>query len=84
MIVFLVGSSLYLSKLEVSGRRKDSARLQWNTKPRRAMNPRDIEFQTAEIVIPNPARDQSIITSFGKLVDNISLEKSKTNRLIWG
>ena len=29
----------------------------WDTKPRRAPNPRDIEFQTAEIVIPNPERD---------------------------
>jgi adenine-specific DNA-methyltransferase len=38
-------------------RKKDSARLVWDTKPRRAPNPRDIEFQTAEIVIPNPERD---------------------------
>lgn len=35
-------------------RRKDSAKLVWDTKPKRAPNPRDIEFQTAEIVIPNP------------------------------
>lgn len=35
-------------------RKKDSARLHWDTKPRRAPNPRDIEFQTAELVIPNP------------------------------
>ena len=73
-----------LSKLEVSGRRKDSARLQWNSKPRRAINPRDIDFQTAEIVIPNPARDQSTITSFGNLMDNVQLDKSTMNRLIWG
>jgi adenine-specific DNA-methyltransferase len=38
-------------------RKKDSARLVWDSKPRRAPNPRDIEFQTAEIVIPNPQRD---------------------------
>jgi hypothetical protein len=35
-------------------RKKDSARLIWDTKPRRAPNPKDIEFQTAEVVIPNP------------------------------
>jgi adenine-specific DNA-methyltransferase len=29
-------------------RKKDSARLVWDTKPRRAPNPRDIEFQTAD------------------------------------
>ncbi len=40
-----------------SRRKKDSARLVWDTKPRRAPNPRDIDFQTAEIVIPNPERD---------------------------
>ena len=39
-------------------RRKDSARLVWDTKPKRAPNPRDIEFQTAEIVIPNPQEAQ--------------------------
>ena len=70
--------------MEASGRRKDSARLQWDTKPRRAINPRDIEFQTAEIVIPNPARDQRTITSFGNLIDNIPFDKSHMNRLIWG
>ena len=34
-------------------RKKDSARLVWDTKPRRAANPKDIEFQTAEVVILN-------------------------------
>jgi len=35
-------------------RREYSARLVWDTKPRRAPNPKDIEFQTAEVVLPNP------------------------------
>ena len=70
--------------MEASGRKRDSARLHWDTKPRRAINPRDIEFQTAEIVIPNPARDQRTITSFGKLIDNIPFDKNQMNRLIWG
>ncbi|MBD2077262.1 hypothetical protein H6F86_25965 [Phormidium sp. FACHB-592] len=39
-------------------RRKDSAKLVWDTKLKRAPNPRDIEFQTAEIVIPNLKQDQ--------------------------
>ena len=34
-------------------RKKDSARIVWDSKPRRAPNPKDIEFQTAEVVIPN-------------------------------
>ena len=37
-------------------RKKDSARLFWDSKPKRASNPKDIEFQTAEVVIPNPEK----------------------------
>lgn len=39
-------------------RKKDSAKLVWDSKPKRAPHPRDIEFQTAEIVIPNPKEAQ--------------------------
>jgi adenine-specific DNA-methyltransferase len=35
-----------------SWQKKNTARLQWNTKPRRTVNPKDVEFQTAEVVIP--------------------------------
>jgi adenine-specific DNA-methyltransferase len=67
-------------------RKKDSARLVWDSKPRRAPNPRDIEFQTAEIVIPNPQRDSGQIPlSFrdGHFIEG-ELDKLKMNRLIWG
>jgi hypothetical protein len=36
-------------------RKRDSAKLVWDSKPKRAPNPQDIEFQTAELVIPNAA-----------------------------
>jgi len=67
-------------------RRKDTVRLRWDSKPRRAPSPRDIEFQTAEVVIPNPARDaESLPFSFRDGVfDNEQLDKAKMNRLIWG
>ena len=45
-------------------RRKDSAKLQWDTKPKRAPNAKDIEFQTAEIVIPNPQEEQGSLPLF--------------------
>jgi adenine-specific DNA-methyltransferase len=45
-------------------RRKDSAKIIWDTKPKRSPNPRDIEFQIAEIVIPNPQDEQGTITLF--------------------
>ena len=65
-------------------RKKDSARLVWDTKPRRAPNPRDIEFQTAEVVIPNPHRDDAQIPlQFGALGEQ-EIDKQKMNRLIWG
>lgn len=68
-----------------TSRKKDSARLLWDTKPRRAVNPRDIEFQTAEVVLPNPARDQQTIRSFFNVFSDVKLEKNNTtNRLIWG
>lgn len=64
-------------------RKKDSARLTWSSKPRRAPNPKDIDFQTAEIVIPNPQRDQLTIAQFRKLAE-YEIDKTKMNRLIWG
>jgi adenine-specific DNA-methyltransferase len=65
-------------------RKKDSAKLVWGTKPRRAVNPKDIEFQTAEVVIPNPARDQQTMSSFMNTLSTIQIEKTNMNRLIWG
>jgi len=67
-------------------RKEDSARLIWDTKPRRAPNPRDIEFQTAEVVIPNAGRDESQIPLSFKdgLFGEKDLDKQKMNRLIWG
>ncbi len=54
---------------QLTRRKKDSARLVWDTKPRRAPNPRDIEFQTAEIVVPNPERDlKQLPLGFGAVV----------------
>lgn len=45
-------------------RRKDSAKLVWDTKPKRAPNPKDIEFQTAEIVMPNLQEEQGSLPLF--------------------
>jgi len=66
-------------------RKKDSARLVWDTKPRRAPNPKDIEFQTAEVVIPNPKVAGELPLSFRDgLLDDAEIDKQKMNRLIWG
>ncbi|MFZ2071710.1 MAG: site-specific DNA-methyltransferase [Halobacteriota archaeon] len=63
--------------------KKDFARLTWSSKTRRAPNPKDIDFQTAEMVIPNPQRDQLTIAQFRKLAE-YEIDKTKMNRLIWG
>lgn len=66
-------------------RKKDSARLHWDTKPRRAPNPKDIEFQTAEVVIPNPQHAGQLPLSFRDgLFGEEEIDKQKMNRLIWG
>lgn len=65
-------------------RKKDSARLTWDTKPKRAPNPKDIEFQTAEIVIPNPNRDQQRLSTFFPDLSKVEIDRTKMNRLIWG
>lgn len=66
-------------------RKKDSARLTWDSKPRRAANPKDIEFQTAEVVIPNPQIAGELPLSFrDELFGEEEIDKQKLNRLIWG
>ncbi len=66
-------------------RKKDSARLAWDSKPRRAPNPKDIEFQTAEVVIPNPAHRKQLPLSFKDgIIGEAEIDKQKMNRLIWG
>lgn len=66
-------------------RKKDSARLTWDSKPRRAANPKDIEFQTAEVVIPNPQVAGELPLSFRDgLFGEEEIDKQKMNRLIWG
>ena len=67
-------------------RRKDSARLVWDSKPKRPPSPRDIEFQTAEVVIPNPARDAGTLPFAFRdgILHNEEIDRAKMNRLIWG
>src|SRR3989338_6619802 len=59
-----------------NNRKKDSARIVWDSKPRRAPNPNDIEFQTAEVVIPNPEAVGQLPISFrDKLFGEEELDK---------
>ena len=61
-------------------KQRDTARLIWASKPRKEPSPKDLEFQTAEIVIPNKATGdlRSFFETEKKEID------SQPNRLIWG
>ena len=64
-------------------RRRESVKLVWNTKPKKAPSSRDLEFQPAEVVYPNraPAGGQELLlprTPLGEVDD------TKMNRLVWG
>lgn len=67
----------------VEVRKRESVRLVWNTKPKRAPNPRDLEFQPAEVVYPNKAAEGGQEMLFPRTPEG-EVDDTKMNRLIWG
>ncbi len=65
--------------MEVIVRKKGSTRLVWDTKPRHAINSKDIEFQIVEVVLSNPARDEPAIQSFFNNSSCIQLQRDRKN-----
>lgn len=65
------------------GRRKkrNTARLVWDSKPKRAPNPKNLGFQIAEVVVPNPAQAGPRLP-FDPVAGEV--DTSSCNRLIWG
>lgn len=61
-------------------KQKDTARLVWASKPRKEPSPKDLIFQTAEVVYPNKATG-SLSSFFEKNKQDVS---KNPNRLIWG
>jgi len=62
-------------------KKRNTARLVWDSKPKRAPNPRNLGFQIAEVVVPNPAEVGPRLP-----FDPVSQEvdTQACNRLIWG
>lgn len=62
-------------------KKRNTARLVWDSKPKRAPNPRNLGFQIAEVVVPNPgeAGPRLPLEPVSQEVDT-----SVCNRLIWG
>ena len=67
-------------------RKKDSARLIWNTKSRHLINTKETGFQTSEVVFSNPTVDQSssVIQTLLNSNSNIKFQKDRINRVICG
>jgi adenine-specific DNA-methyltransferase len=61
-------------------KQRDTARLIWASKPCKEPSPKDLDFQTAEIVVPNKATGdlRSFFETEKKDID------TQPNRLIWG
>jgi hypothetical protein len=64
-------------------KKKNSARLLWNTTPSYVVNPKNIKFWTAEVVLPIKQETKGTQSLFNVL-SNIRIERNRMNRLIWG
>jgi adenine-specific DNA-methyltransferase len=63
-------------------KKRNTARLVWDSKPRRAPNPKNLGFQIAEVVVPNPATQAGPRLPFDPGTQEV--DTSSCNRLIWG
>src|SRR5919202_894798 len=66
-------------------RKKESARLMWNTKTRHLINAKKTKIQISEIVFSNPTVHQSSVTeTFFNSNSNVKFQKDRINRIIYG
>jgi adenine-specific DNA-methyltransferase len=63
-------------------RKRNTARLVWDSKPKKAPNPRNLGFQIAEVVVPNPASQSGPRLPFDPGTQEV--DTTACNRLIWG
>ncbi len=63
-------------------RKRNTARLVWDSKPKKAPNPKNLGFQIAEVVVPNPASQAGPRLPFDPGTQEVDTQAC--NRLIWG
>jgi len=63
---------------------KNTAKLHWHSKPNIEPEAKNLEFQTAEIVIPNVEKADSTLDKFIEEAAESKVIIEKPNRLIWG
>ncbi len=62
-------------------KKRNTARLVWDSKPKKAPNPRNLAFQIAEVVLPNPGERGPLLPLEPGTQE---VDTSNCNRLIWG
>ena len=63
-------------------KKRNTARLVWDSKPKKAPNPKNLGFQIAEVVVPNPASQSGPRLPFDAGTQEV--DTTACNRLIWG
>lgn len=63
-------------------RKRNTARLVWDSKPKKAPNAKNLGFQIAEVVVPNPATQTGPRLPFDPGTQEV--DTKVCNRLIWG
>ncbi|HXC16865.1 MAG TPA: site-specific DNA-methyltransferase [Holophagaceae bacterium] len=63
-------------------KKRNTARLVWDSKPKKAPNPKNLGFQIAEVVVPNPASQSGPRLPFDAGTQEV--DTRACNRLIWG
>lgn len=63
-------------------RKRNTARLVWDSKPKKVPNPKNLGFQIAEVVVPNPANQSGPRLPFDPGTQEV--DTKACNRLIWG
>lgn len=63
-------------------KKRNTARLVWDSKPKKAPNPKNLGFQIAEVVVPNPAAQSGPRLPFDAGTQEV--DTTSCNRLIWG
>lgn len=69
---------------EFNPKLRNTAKLVWQTKPRIEPEPKNLEFQTAEIVTPDVEKEQSKLRQFIEETSESKKITDRPNRLIWG
>lgn len=69
---------------EFNQKLKNTAKLNWQSKPRIEPEPKDLEFQNAEIVYPNVELKHGKLSHFIEDATESNKIEEQPNRLIWG